>query len=61
MLFTEIIFGLTGVGLFALGLRGALLHRALLGRVIAINICGAGVFHVFVAVAYRGPSTAIGC
>jgi len=55
---TEIIFGLTGVGLFALGLRSALLHRALLGRVVAINVCGAGVFLVFVAIAYRGPELA---
>ncbi len=51
---TEILYGLTGVGLFALGLRGTLLHRALLGRVLAINVCGAGVFLVFVALAYRG-------
>jgi multicomponent Na+:H+ antiporter subunit C len=58
MLFTEIVYGLTGVGLFALGLNGALVHRAFLGRVIGINICGAGVFLVFVTIAYRGPSLA---
>ena len=52
---TEILYGLSGVGLFALGLRGALLQRALLGRVLAINVCGAGVFLVFVSLAYRGP------
>ncbi len=55
---TEIIYALTGVGLFALGLRGALLQRALLGRVLTINVCGAGVFLVFVALAYRGPELA---
>lgn len=54
--FTELVYGLTGVGLFALGVLGALLHRALLGRVLAINVCGAGVFLVFVTLAYRGPS-----
>ena len=54
MFLPEVIYGLTGVVLFALGLRGALLHRSLLGRVLAINICGAGVFLVFVALAYRG-------
>ena len=55
MLFAEITYALTGVGLFALGLRGALLRRSLLGRIIAINVCGAGVFMLFVAIAYRGP------
>ncbi len=51
---TEIIYGLTGVGLFAIGARGALLHLSLLGRVLSINVCGAGVFLVFVTLAYRG-------
>jgi multicomponent Na+:H+ antiporter subunit C len=52
----EIIYGLTSAGLFAAGLRGALLHRSVLGRVLAINICGAGVFLAFVTLAYRGPN-----
>ncbi len=51
---TAIIYGLTGVVLFALGVRGALLHRSLLGRVLSINVCGAGVFLLFVTLAYRG-------
>ena len=53
MLATETIFGLTGIGLFAIGLRAVLLHSATLARVLAINVCGAGVFLVFVAVAYQ--------
>jgi multicomponent Na+:H+ antiporter subunit C len=55
MLFAEITYALTGIGLFALGLRGSLLRRSLLGRIIAFNVCGAGVFMLFVAIAYRGP------
>jgi multicomponent Na+:H+ antiporter subunit C len=55
MAFTETLYALTGVGLFVLGLRGALLRRSLLGRILAINICGAGVFLSLVAIAYRGP------
>ena len=58
MLSTTLIFSLTGIGLFALGLRGALLQTALLGRVLAINVCGAGLFLVLVSLAYRGPSGA---
>jgi multicomponent Na+:H+ antiporter subunit C len=55
MFFTLITYALTGIGLFTLGLRGALLRRSLLGRIIAINVCGAGVFMLLVAIAYRGP------
>lgn len=55
MIFAEILYSLVGVGLFALGLRGTLLRRSLLGRIVSINICGAGVFLVLVAIAYRGP------
>jgi len=55
MLATGLIYNMAGVALFALGLRAAVLHRALLGRVLAINVCGAGVFMVFVALAYQGP------
>jgi multicomponent Na+:H+ antiporter subunit C len=58
MLFTETLYGLTGASLFVLGLRAALLHRQLLARVLAINVCGAGVFLVLVALAYRGPTLA---
>jgi len=55
MLATDLIYSIAGVALFALGLRAALLHRTLLGRILAINICGAGIFLVFVALGYRGP------
>ena len=55
MLFAEILYSLVGVGLFALGLRGTLLRTSLLGRILSINVCGAGVFLVLVAIAYRGP------
>jgi multicomponent Na+:H+ antiporter subunit C len=54
MLPQEIIFGLTGVGLFVIGLRGVMLHASALGRILAVNVCGAGVFLIFVTVAYRG-------
>ena len=48
MLSAEIIYGLTGVGLFTLGLRATLLQASLLARILAINVCGAGVFLMFV-------------
>ena len=58
MLATDLIYSFAGVALFALGLRAALLHRTLLGRVVSINVCGAGIFLVFVALAYRGHDLA---
>jgi multicomponent Na+:H+ antiporter subunit C len=58
MPFATILYSLVGAALFALGLRGALVQPSLLGRVLAINVCGSGVFLVFVATAYRGPDLA---
>ena len=58
MLTAQWLYALTGCVLAALGLRSALLHAALLQRIVAINIMGAGVFLVLIAVAYRGPHTA---
>ena len=51
----QVIYTLAGVALFVLALRAVLLHRTLLGRILAINVCGAGIFLMFVALAYRGP------
>ena len=51
---TQLIFGLAGIVLFLLGVWSFLVHEPLLRKLIALNIMGAGVFHVLVAVAYRG-------
>ncbi len=54
-MFTEqMIYGLAGIALFSLGLRMAFSRVALLRRVLAINIAGAGLFLLLIAVAYRG-------
>ncbi|MGB5717615.1 MAG: NADH-quinone oxidoreductase subunit K [Gammaproteobacteria bacterium] len=55
MLTTQVLYGLTACVIVALGLRGALLHASLLQRVVAINVMGAGVFMLLIAIAYRGP------
>ena len=54
MLGEQVIYGLAGVALFGLGLRMAFLDLALLRRVLAINVAGAGLFLMLVAVAYQG-------
>ncbi|MFC1773067.1 NADH-quinone oxidoreductase subunit K [Pseudomonadota bacterium] len=58
MLTAQWLYGITGCLIVALGLRTALLHALLLQRVIGINIMGAGVFLMLIAVAYRGPGVA---
>ena len=54
MLAEQMIYGLAGIALFSLGLRMAFSPVALLRRVLAINIAGAGLFLLLIAVAYRG-------
>jgi multicomponent Na+:H+ antiporter subunit C len=58
MIDQTLMYGICGAGLFAIGLRATLLQSLLLLRVLALNVCGAGVFLLFVAIAYRGPAQA---
>ncbi|MCG8017102.1 MAG: NADH-quinone oxidoreductase subunit K [Candidatus Thiodiazotropha sp. 'RUGA'] len=51
-----LIYALTGAVLFMLGVRATLLRETLLPRLLALNVCGAGVFLIFVSLAYRGDS-----
>lgn len=48
------LYGAAGMLLFALGVWSFLVHEPLLRKLIALNITGGGVFHVFIAVAHRG-------
>ena len=54
MMTQTLLYAICGLGLFAIGLRATLLEQQLLRRVLALNICGAGVFLIFIAIAYRG-------
>ncbi|MBW9266228.1 MAG: NADH-quinone oxidoreductase subunit K [Candidatus Thiodiazotropha sp. (ex. Lucinisca nassula)] len=51
-----LIYALTGAVLFMLGVRSTLLHDSLLSRILGLNVSGAGVFLIFVSLAYRGDS-----
>ena len=55
---TAALYGLTGITLAAIGLRAALLKPEAIRKILALNIMGAGVFLVLIAIAYRGPSAA---
>jgi multicomponent Na+:H+ antiporter subunit C len=49
-----ILYGLVGVVLFVLGVRGLIARRVLVAKVLACNVMGAGVFLVLIALAARG-------
>ena len=57
MITTSLLYAIGGVGLFVIGVRATLLQASLLLRVLALNVCGAGVFLVFVAVAFRADGS----
>lgn len=48
-----LLYALTGICLFGLGLYGLITHNHLLRKIIALNIMGNGVFLVLVALAGR--------
>ena len=54
---TQLLYGLGGIVLFVLGIWSFLVHESLLRKLIALNVMGGGVFHVLIAVAYRGLET----
>jgi multicomponent Na+:H+ antiporter subunit C len=53
----QFLYGGAGIVLFVLGLWSFLVHRPLLRQLIALNLMGGGVFHVLIAIAYRGDDT----
>lgn len=54
MISQQLLFSLAGIGIFGIGLRAVLLQHRLLPRLLALNVCGAGVFLLFIAIAYQG-------
>ena len=58
MISQQLLYTLAGIGLFGIGLRATLIHQMLIPRLLALNVCGAGVFLVFIAIAYQGTERA---
>lgn len=50
---SALLYALTGVGLFAVGLYGTIARGRPLRQVLAVNVCGSGVFLFLVASAAR--------
>lgn len=54
----DVIYGATGVGLFAIGLYHALVLPSALRRIVALNIAAVGAGFVLVVAAWRPGSAA---
>ncbi len=50
---TAVLYGITGIVLFSLGLYALVVQRHFLRRLLSLNIMGTGVFMVFIASAWR--------
>lgn len=49
-----LLYALTGIALFVLGLAGVIVLRAALRRILAFNLMGSGAFLTLVGLAQRG-------
>ncbi|MEZ5536264.1 MAG: cation:proton antiporter subunit C [Thiolinea sp.] len=54
LLTTQELYVLSGVFLFTIGLWGTWLHAHYVRKIISLNVMGAGVFLILIALAYRG-------
>lgn len=52
----SIVYAITGVALFGIGLHGLIVRAHLLQKILAVNIMGAGIFLVLIAMASRTPT-----
>ena len=50
----SLIFGLTALALFGLGLYGLIVHPQPMRKILALNLMGNGVFLLLIALARRG-------
>ncbi|MDF1615425.1 cation:proton antiporter subunit C [Desulfurivibrio dismutans] len=48
-----LLYGITGLMLFLLGLVALFTRQELLHRILAVNICGSGIFLLMISVAYN--------
>lgn len=53
MMNSVLIYALTGIGLFSLGLYALIVHNNLLRKILAVNVMGSGILLILVALAKR--------
>ena len=55
---SELLYSMTGLALFAIGLLGVVLAGHVIRKVLALNVMGVGIFMFLVAFAKQSASTA---
>ena len=58
MISPGIIYALAGVALFVIGLHALIAQAEILRRILAVNVCGSGVFTILVALAHTAEGAA---
>lgn len=53
---SALLYSITGVGLFAIGLLGIVLAGHILRKILALNIIGVGIFMLLIALAKQSES-----
>jgi multicomponent Na+:H+ antiporter subunit C len=53
---TALLYSLAGVALFGLGLHALIVRAHLVAKILALNVMGAGVFMLLIAVAARSET-----
>ncbi|HNO74323.1 NADH-quinone oxidoreductase subunit K [Nitrosomonas mobilis] len=56
---TTLLYALTGIGLFSLGLHALIVQSHLLHKLLAINVMSCGVFLVLASLAARTPEGSV--
>jgi multicomponent Na+:H+ antiporter subunit C len=53
---SALLYSITGVGLFAIGLFGVVLASHVMRKILALNVMGIGIFMLMIAFAKQGES-----
>ena len=54
---SALLYSITGVGLFAIGLLGVVLASHIIRKVLALNVMGVGIFMLLIALAKQNAFT----
>lgn len=54
MMITQLLYAFAACLLIGMGIRAIIINHQIIQRIIAMNIIGAGVFMLFITIAYRG-------
>lgn len=54
---SALLYALTGIAVFSIGLYGLILHAHWIRKILALNVMGGGVFLLLIGFANRMPNT----